>query len=82
MTTTYILLEGDIPTHGRLKEIRQELDIRAEDVAAQSGVGKRQICKVEQYDVRTFQVSLLARHIVAMGGRLKITAEFDQERTS
>lgn len=80
MTTTYILLEGTTTDRGQLREIRQELDVRAEDVAARSGVGKQQIYRVEQYDVRDFKVSLLARHVAAMGGRLKITVEFDQER--
>jgi predicted XRE-type DNA-binding protein len=59
----------------RLVEQRKRAGLRQVDVAERMGVSKARVSHIEHGAVAT--IELLARYLEAIGGRLEITAAFD-----
>lgn len=59
----------------RLVEHRKRVGLRQVDVAKRMGVSKARVSHIEHGAVAT--IELLARYLDAIGGRLEITAAFD-----
>lgn len=59
----------------RLVEQRKRAGLRQVDVAERMGVSKARVSHIEHGAVAT--IELLARYLDAIGGRLEITAAFD-----
>ncbi len=65
--------------HGwRLAELRKRRDMTQEQVATRMGVSVARISQIESGDVSTQEV--LSRFIAALGGTLKLIADFGDEQ--
>lgn len=60
----------------RLAEIRKQLALTQTEVAAEMGVGQRRVSDIERGDVARTEYGTLAAYIEALGGRLKLVADF------
>jgi predicted XRE-type DNA-binding protein len=61
----------------RLAEVRRNRSLTQREVAAAMGVSGPRISDVERGRLDTVSVSVLRAYVEALGGRLKVTAEFD-----
>lgn len=59
-----------------LKEIRKSCDFTQVELAQEADVSQAMISKLERGDITTAQVSTLQRYVEALGGKLRISAEF------
>ncbi|KOX15877.1 helix-turn-helix domain-containing protein [Nocardiopsis sp. NRRL B-16309] len=59
----------------RLVGIRKERGLTQGDVAERMGVTKGRVSQIEQGEV--FTVDAIARYVRALGGELRLTADFD-----
>jgi DNA-binding XRE family transcriptional regulator len=62
----------------RLAELRKRRDMTQEQVAARMGISVSRVSQIENGDVSTQDV--LARYIAALGGTLKLIADFGDEQ--
>jgi DNA-binding XRE family transcriptional regulator len=62
----------------RLAELRKRREMTQEQVAARMGIGVSRVSQIENGDVSTQDV--LARYIAALGGTLKLIADFGDEQ--
>lgn len=62
----------------RLVELRKRREMTQEQVAARMGVSVSRVSQIENGDVSTQDV--LARYIAALGGTLKLIADFGDEQ--
>ncbi|WP_030442102.1 helix-turn-helix domain-containing protein [Actinoplanes subtropicus] len=62
----------------RLAELRKRRDMTQEQVAARMGISVARVSQIEAGDVSTREV--LARYISALGGTLKLIADFGDEQ--
>lgn len=62
----------------RLAELRKRREMTQEQVAARMGVSVARVSQIEGGDVSTQDV--LARYIAALGGTLKLIADFGDEQ--
>lgn len=62
----------------RLAELRKRRDMTQEQVAARMGISVSRVSQIENGDVSTQDV--LARYIAALGGTLKLVADFGDEQ--
>ncbi|GAB1688828.1 helix-turn-helix domain-containing protein [Krasilnikovia sp. M28-CT-15] len=62
----------------RLAELRKRRDMTQEQVASRMGVSVARVSQIEAGDVSTQEV--LGRYISALGGTLKIIADFGDEQ--
>jgi len=62
----------------RLAELRKRRDLTQEQVAARMGVSVARVSQIERGDVSTQDV--LNRYISALGGTLKLIADFGDEQ--
>ncbi|MGC4804862.1 helix-turn-helix domain-containing protein [Micromonospora sp. DT233] len=62
----------------RLAELRRRRDMTQEQVAARMGVSVARVSQIEAGDVSTQEV--LARYVDALGGTLKLIADFGDEQ--
>jgi DNA-binding XRE family transcriptional regulator len=62
----------------RLAELRKRRDLTQEQVAARMGISVARVSQIEAGDVSTQEV--LARYISALGGTLKLIADFGDEQ--
>jgi DNA-binding XRE family transcriptional regulator len=62
----------------RLAELRKRRDMTQEQVAERMGIGVSRVSQIENGDVSTQDV--LARYIAALGGTLKLIADFGDEQ--
>ncbi|MFF0310445.1 helix-turn-helix domain-containing protein [Streptosporangium sp. NPDC004379] len=58
----------------RLAEARRELGLRQEDVAQAMGVSQARVSQIESGAIS--EVATLAAYVTALGGQLKIVADF------
>ncbi|MER7212285.1 XRE family transcriptional regulator [Streptosporangium sp. NPDC000239] len=66
----------------RLMEIRHEPDLTQRDVAAVMGVSSPRVSAIEHGDIDRVEVATLRSYIEALGGRLRVVADFgDAEYT-
>lgn len=74
-------LAAEIRAH-RLAEIRQEQDLTQRDVAALMGVSAPRVSAIEHGEIDRAEVSTLRSYVEALGGRLRVVADFgDTEYT-
>ena len=62
----------------RLADIRKALGHRQSDVAALMGVSQARVSKLESGDLSHTELGTLKSYVAALGGHLRIVAEFDQ----
>jgi DNA-binding XRE family transcriptional regulator len=62
----------------RLAELRRRREMTQEQVAARMGISVSRVSQIENGDVSTEDV--LARYIAALGGTLKLIADFGDEQ--
>jgi DNA-binding XRE family transcriptional regulator len=62
----------------RLTELRKRRDMTQEQVAARMGISVARVSQIEAGDVSTQEV--LARYISALGGTLRLIADFGDEQ--
>ena len=62
----------------RLAELRKRREMSQEQVAARMGISVSRVSQIENGDVSTQDV--LARYIAALGGTLKLIADFGDEQ--
>lgn len=62
----------------RLAELRKRREMTQEQVAARMGVSVARVSQIEAGDVSTQEV--LSRYIAALGGTLKLIADFGDEQ--
>lgn len=61
----------------RLSEVRRGRSLTQREVAEAMGVSGPRVSDVERGKLDTVSVSVLRAYVEALGGRLKVTAEFD-----
>ncbi|HET8682404.1 MAG TPA: XRE family transcriptional regulator [Micromonosporaceae bacterium] len=61
----------------RLAEVRRNRSLTQREVANAMGVSGPRVSDVERGNLDTVSVSVLRAYAEALGGRLKVTAEFD-----
>ena len=60
----------------RLAEVRRNRSMTQREVADAMGVSGPRVSDVERGDLDTVSISVLRAYVEALGGRLKVTAEF------
>lgn len=75
------LFDEELPRWDLLGLLRKRRNISAQEVADKAGISRGQVYYVEAADVTTMRLDILARHIEALGGRLNVTVEFDDQET-
>ncbi|MFF0307884.1 XRE family transcriptional regulator [Streptosporangium sp. NPDC004379] len=61
----------------RLAEIRREQDLTQRDVADTMGVSGPRVSAIEHGEVDRVEVATLRSYVEALGGRLRVVADFD-----
>lgn len=61
----------------RLGQLRQEVGLSQTDIAGRMGVSQPRVSQLESGDVGQMEVDTLSRYIMALGGRLRLVADFD-----
>jgi transcriptional regulator with XRE-family HTH domain len=64
----------------KLKKLRTDKNLRQYEVAEIMGVSQKNICTIEAK--KDLHLATLNRYLMAIGGRLKISAEFTDEGIS
>ena len=64
----------------RLGEIRRHLGLTQAVVAQRMGVRQERVSAIERGDPAVSRVSTLAAYVEALGGRLDVTVEVDDQR--
>lgn len=64
----------------RLAELRERLCVTQADVARAMGVAEDHVSRIERGELERSEVDTLAAYVRALGGRLKIVAEFGDEQ--
>ena len=60
----------------RLAQLRQELKLSQGEVAKRMGISQPRVSQRESGDVGQMEVDTLSRYVLALGGRLKLVADF------
>jgi predicted XRE-type DNA-binding protein len=66
----------------RLAQLRQELQLSQAEVAKRMGISQPRISQLENGDVGQMEVDTLSRYVLALGGRLKLVADFDDHNVN
>jgi predicted XRE-type DNA-binding protein len=61
----------------RLAQLRQELQLSQAEIAKRMGISQPRVSQLESGDVGQMEVDTLNRYVLALGGRLKLVADFD-----
>jgi len=61
----------------RLGQLRQEVGLSQTEIASRMGVSQPRVSQLESGDVGQMEVDTLSRYIMALGGRLRLVADFD-----
>ncbi|MEU4741237.1 XRE family transcriptional regulator [Actinosynnema sp. NPDC023658] len=61
----------------RLARLREERGLSQSQVASRMGISQPRISQLERGDVDQMVVETLARYITALGGRLRVVADFE-----
>jgi len=61
----------------RLAEVRRNRSLTQREVADAMGVSGPRVSDVERGNLDTVSITVLRAYVEALGGRLKVTAEFD-----
>lgn len=63
----------------RLRQVRQSRLVRQEDIAAEMKVSQSRISRIEAGEIDRSELGTLRAYVQALGGTLKVTAEFGDE---
>lgn len=61
----------------RLAQLRQELGLSQSTIAERMGISQPRVSQLETGDVGQMEVETLNRYVMALGGRLKLVADFE-----
>ncbi|WP_018682014.1 XRE family transcriptional regulator [Actinokineospora enzanensis] len=61
----------------RLAQLRQEVQLSQAEVARRMGISQPRVSQLECGDVGQMEVDTLSRYVLALGGRLKLVADFE-----
>lgn len=61
----------------RLAQLRHEVGLSQAEIAARMGISQPRVSQLESGDVDQMEVDTLSRYVLALGGRLKLVADFD-----
>lgn len=64
----------------RLAEIRQRQELTQEQVASAMGVRQPRVSQLESGDLSHVEVATLRSYVAALGGRLRVVAEFGDDQ--
>lgn len=64
----------------RLAEIRRDRNLTQEQVAAAMGVRQPRVSQLESGDLSHVEVATLRSYVTALGGRLRVVAEFGDDQ--
>lgn len=64
----------------RLRQVRQARLSRQEDVAEAMNVSQSRVSRIEAGDIEHAEVGTLRAYVAALGGELRVTADFGDER--
>ena len=64
----------------RLAEVRQRQELTQDQVAAAIGVRQPRVSQLEGGDLSHVEVATLRSYVAALGGRLRVVAEFGDEQ--
>ena len=70
----------DIGYH--LAQMRKQGDMTQAEVARAMGVSQARVSRMEHGDIEMMQVESVAAYIAAIGGHLRLVADFDQAATT
>jgi predicted XRE-type DNA-binding protein len=70
----------DIGYH--LAQMRKQRGLTQADVARAMGVSQARVSRMEHGDVEKMQVESVAAYVAAIGGHLRLVADFDQATTT
>jgi predicted XRE-type DNA-binding protein len=63
-----------------LRQVRENRHITQAELATTLGIGQPRVSRLERGDLATAEVATLRAYVEALGGRLRITAEFDDQQ--
>jgi transcriptional regulator with XRE-family HTH domain len=61
----------------RLAQLREEIGMSQAQLAENMGISQPRVSQIERGDVSQMEVDTLSRYIMALGGRLKLVADFE-----
>jgi predicted XRE-type DNA-binding protein len=61
----------------RLAQLRAEIGLSQAQIASTMGISQPRVSQLENGDVGQMEVDTLARYVMALGGKLKLVADFD-----
>ncbi len=61
----------------RLAQLRQEMGLSQSTIARRMGISQPRVSQLETGDVGQMEVDTLSRYVMALGGRLKLVADFE-----
>ena len=61
----------------RLARLRQEVGLSQTEIAGRMGVSQPRVSQLESGDIGQLEVDTLSRYVTALGGRLRLVADFD-----
>jgi predicted XRE-type DNA-binding protein len=61
----------------RLAQLREQQGLSQSEVAARMGISQPRVSQLERGDVDQMVVDTLERYVAALGGRLRVVADFD-----
>jgi len=66
----------------RLAQLRQEMGLSQSTVAQRMGISQPRVSQLETGDVGQMEVDTLSRYVMALGGRLKLVADFEDHNVT
>lgn len=64
----------------RLRELREASELTQVELAERLQVSQNRVSRIEHGDIERAQVDTLRKYVEAVGGRLRVEAEFGDER--
>ncbi|WP_436493746.1 helix-turn-helix domain-containing protein [Actinokineospora sp. HUAS TT18] len=61
----------------RLAKLRKEIGVSQAEIAERMGVSQPRVSQLENGDVGQMEVDTLSRYVRALGGKLKLVADFE-----
>jgi transcriptional regulator with XRE-family HTH domain len=72
-------LEAEVRAH-RLAEVRKAQGVSQKGIAEAMGVSQPRISKIERGDIASSELGTLRSYVEALGGRLRVVADFGDEQ--
>jgi predicted XRE-type DNA-binding protein len=66
----------------RLAQLREEIGMSQAQLAENMGISQPRVSQIERGDVSQIEVDTLSRYIMALGGRLKLVADFEDHEVT